>query len=78
MLSEREIRLRHVKYAAAYDEFISFHFPRKRKISQCPKVIISYPKDISLHSPSFLLYNQFDKSEFSEVLAPPLGELSRL
>ena len=44
--------------------FISFHFPHKRKMSQWPKVIISHPKDISLHNPSFLLYYQFNKSEF--------------
>ena len=47
--------------------FISFHFPRKRKISQWPKVIISHPKDISLHIPSFLLYNHFKKLEFVKV-----------
>ena len=47
--------------------FISFHLPRKRKISQWPKVILSHSKDISLHNPSFLLYNQFDKHEFVEV-----------
>ena len=44
--------------------FISFHFPHKRKNSQWPKVIISHPKDISLHNPSILLYNQFNKLEF--------------
>ena len=34
MLSEREIWLRHVKYAAGVGGCISFHFPHKRKISQ--------------------------------------------
>ncbi len=43
----REIWLRHVKCALRVKRFISFHFPRKRKISQCPMGIISYPKDIS-------------------------------
>ena len=37
-----EIWLRHVKCAAARGGFGSFHFPRKRKISQWPQVIISH------------------------------------
>ena len=41
--------------------FISFLFPRKRKILQWSQSIISHPEDISLQNPSFLLYNQFDK-----------------
>ena len=50
---------RHVKCLLIVRGFISFHFPRKRKIS--------HPKDISLHNPSFLLYNQFNKLEFVGV-----------
>ena len=68
MLFEREIWLRHVKCLLIVRGFISFHFPRKRKISQWPKVIISHPKDISLHNPSFLLYNQFNKLEFISAI----------
>ena len=34
--------------------FISFHFPRQRKISQAPTALISHPKDISLPIPPFL------------------------
>ena len=49
------------KMPAGVGGFISFHFPRKRKISQWSQIVISHPKDISLHNPSFLLYNQFDK-----------------
>ena len=44
--------------------FISFHFPRQRKISQAPTALISHPKDISLPIPPFLLYNHFKKQEF--------------
>ena len=64
MLSEREIWLAPCEMPAGVGGFILFHFPHKRKISQWPKVIISHPKDISLHNPSFLLYNQFNKLEF--------------
>ena len=65
MPSGREIWLAPCEMPAGVRGFISFHFPHKRKISQWPKVIISYPKDISLHNPSFLLYYQFNKLEFA-------------
>ena len=66
MPSGREIWLSPCEMPAGVRGFISFHFPHKRKISQWPKVIISHPKDISLHNPSILLYNQFNKLEFDK------------
>ena len=50
---QRNKSLRICEMPAGVRGFISFHFPHKRKISQWPKVIISHPKDISLHNPSF-------------------------
>ena len=47
-----------------YHNYQLFHFLREQKISQWPKVIISHPKDISLHISTSLLYNQFNKLEF--------------
>ena len=62
MPSGREIWLAPCEMPAGVRGFISFHFPRKRKISQWSQIIISHPKDISLHIPSFLLYNQMGKA----------------
>ena len=41
--------------------FISFHLMLLHQISQGLTGIISHPKDISLHIPPFLLYNQHRK-----------------
>ena len=69
MRGGREIWLRHVKYAARRVRgFIFFPFPHRWKISQCSQSILSHPKDLSLHIPSFLLYNQFDKLEYMYVI----------
>lgn len=64
MLSEREIWLAPCEMPAAREGFISFHFPHKRKKSQCLQDIIWHPKDNLLHIPSFWLYNQVGKAVF--------------